>query len=318
MVDRYGRTINYLRVSVTDRCNLRCQYCMPESGILKKTHDEILSLEKLEAIVDANLELGIHKVRLTGGEPLLRKGIIGFIEKLSSKPQIKELTLTTNGILLKDMAASLKAAGINRINISLDTLSPVKYANMTRGGDLSRVLEGIEAAKCLGITPIKINVVLIGGFNEDEIRSFVDLTKEGPIHVRFIELMPIGEVESWSKSRFISNQVVLKHVPELTPLDNQDPSSPAHYYSLPNAIGHVGLISPISCKFCDACNRLRLTAEGVLKYCLHSEEELDLKAFLDQPLEMKEAIQAYIKHKPLSHALEKGETVSKNMVQIGG
>ncbi len=318
MKDSFGREINYLRLSITDRCNLRCKYCMPDDGIKKLDHDSVLTLEEMDEIVSAFVELGVNKVRITGGEPLVRKGILSLIEKISRHTGITDLALTTNGIHLKAMAQDLKAAGLTRVNISLDSLNNKKYAMMTRGGHLKKVLEGIEMAQRVGLTPIKLNVVLIGGFNDDEIEDFVALTKDQAIDVRFIELMPIGEVANWSLDNFLSNDYVLKKVPSLTKVISTEPGSPAVYYKLPNGKGRVGLISPISCKFCDTCNRMRLTAEGQLKYCLHSNEEFDLRSVVREKGSIKALIEYSVLQKPLEHAIEQGYFTSRNMVQVGG
>ncbi|GAB6109870.1 GTP 3',8-cyclase MoaA [Fusibacter bizertensis] len=318
MIDQYGRKINYLRLSVTDRCNLRCQYCMPEAGIEKIEHAEILSLEEIDEIISGFVALGVDKIRITGGEPLVRKGIVTLVKKIKAHAEIKDLSLTTNGILLKEMAADLKAAGINRINISLDSLDPDRYDVMTRGGELKKVLEGIDEAIKVGMNPIKINIVLIDGFNIDEVVAFVNLTKLKGIHVRFIELMPIGEVNTWSTMNYISNTKILELVPELSPIEREDISSPANYYQIPGAQGTVGLISPISCKFCTNCNRIRMTADGKLKFCLHSNTEYDLKKVLNEKGDIKEFIQNSLKEKPLEHRLDQGEFITRNMVQVGG
>lgn len=318
MIDGYGRKINYLRLSITDRCNLRCQYCMPEEGVEKLSHSDILSLEEIDEMVSSFVRLGIDKIRVTGGEPLVRNGVVSLIEMIRKHPEIKDLALTTNGLLLKKMAKSLKDAGLDRVNISLDSLKPEKYFQMTRGGSLETVLEGIEEAKRVGLTPIKLNVVIIGGFNDDEIVDFVHMTEDEAIEVRFIELMPIGEVAKWSIKNYLPNTVVLEKVPELIPVASKDPASPAKYYKLPNGKGKVGLISPISCKFCTNCNRIRLTSEGKLKYCLHSDEEFDLKKALDDQLDLIEYIQQSVLKKPLEHHIGTGDTVARNMVQVGG
>jgi len=318
MIDSYGRKINYLRLSVTDRCNLRCQYCMPENGIEKMEHKDILSIEDMDTIVGVFAKIGITKIRLTGGEPLVRGGILTLIEKIKAHTEIKEIALTTNGLLLKDMAQDLKDSGLNRVNISVDSLDSKKFSDMTRGGHLEDLLAGIEEAKRVGLTPIKLNVVLIGGFNDGEIPDFVALTKDEAIDVRFIELMPIGEVARWSKSNFLANQTVLERVPELTPVEDEDPASPAKYYRLPGGKGKIGLISPITCKFCEDCNRIRLTPEGKLKYCLHSDEEFDLKKALEEGRDLKAYIQESILKKPKEHNLENGKSILRNMVQIGG
>ncbi|WP_070000582.1 GTP 3',8-cyclase MoaA [Cellulosilyticum sp. I15G10I2] len=318
MKDAYGRTINYLRLSITDLCNLRCQYCMPIEGIQKIAHEDILTLEELDEIVYAFAKLGITKVRITGGEPLARKGIVTLIEKIKRHQGIKDLALTTNGILLDTMAQTLKDAGLNRVNISLDSLDDKKYTMMTRGGKLKDVLKGIEKARKVGLTPIKLNVVLIGGFNDNEVERFVRLTQEEAIDVRFIELMPIGEVAKWSKHHFLSNEYILKVVPELVKSNALEENSPALYYQLPGAKGRVGLISPISCKFCGTCNRVRLTSEGKLKHCLHSNEEFDLKAALREERSLTDFIQYAMLHKPFEHLIEEGSLTERNMIQVGG
>lgn len=318
MKDSFGREINYLRISITDRCNLRCRYCIPEKGVKKLEHSDILTLEEIDEIVTSFVELGINKIRITGGEPLVRDGIVSLIHKIRKHEGVKEIALTTNGIYLKDMAKDLKEAGLNRVNISLDTMDEEKFAMMTRGGNLSDVLEGIERAKEVGLTPIKLNVVLIGGFNDDEIENFVALTKEEEIDVRFIELMPIGEASKWSLENFLSNDYVLQKVPNLIGETSTDPNSPAVYYRLPGAKGRVGLISPITCKFCSSCNRVRLTAEGKLKYCLHSNEEFDIKKVVREHGSIKEFVEQSIEQKPREHAIEEGDFVLRNMVQTGG
>lgn len=318
MIDLQGRKINYLRLSVTDRCNLRCRYCMPEEGISKIEHNELLSLEQLSTLVGQLSELGINKVRITGGEPLVRQSIVGLVESIKALKGIEEITMTTNGILLKEMALPLKQAGLSRVNISLDSLDPERFTQMTRGGQLEKVLEGIEEAIRVGLTPIKINVVLIRGFNDDEIEDFVQWTYNEAVEVRFIELMPIGEVAHWSLDQFMPNHKVLEKVPALVSIPASDPSSPALYYQLPGGKGKVGLISPVSCKFCDQCNRIRLTATGKIKTCLHAEEEVDLKPYLENAHLLKCMIKEIIAIKPIEHHLENGIQISKNMVEIGG
>lgn len=318
MKDSFGRRINYLRISLTDRCNLRCRYCMPEKGIDNKLeHKDLLRLEETYDLIKDFVELGIDKIRFTGGEPLVRKGIVNLIEKVNKLDGVREIAMTTNGLLLKDMAKSLKAAGLTRVNISLDTLDEDKYSEITRGGRLSQVLEGIDEAIKVGLTPIKINTVLVGGLNDDEIKGLVDLTKKG-IDVRFIELMPIGEAASFAQEKFVSNDKVLETVKGLIPVAKKDPSSPANYYKLHNASGKIGLINPISCKFCSDCNRVRLTSTGKLKLCLHSDREIDLGRSLRNGEDIKEKILDSILTKEESHHLEEEEYIVSNMNQIGG
>lgn len=318
MIDSFGRKINYLRVSITDLCNLRCTYCMPECGVQKIEREDILKLEEIFELVKIFTKLGIDKVRLTGGEPLIRKGLPELVKNIGSLQAIKDFSMTTNGILLKDYASVLKKSGLSRVNVSLDTMDEEKYRQITRGGSLKKVLEGIEEAKRVGLSPIKINTVLIGGFNEDEIENFVNLTVHNEIDIRFIELMPMGQVGKWSREKFIPGETVLNKVKDLIPVDREDISSPASYYKLKGAKGKIGIISPMTCKFCEDCNRLRLTSDGKLKLCLHSKEMLDLKYLLRSGKNIEEAIINFINKKPQSHHLEDGNCVLKNMAAIGG
>lgn len=320
MKDTLGRNINYLRISVTDRCNLRCMYCMPEDGICKKEHDDILSLEEIYEAVKACSALGISKVRITGGEPLVRKGLTDLISGISALDGIKEIALTTNGILLEQYASELKAAGLNRVNVSLDTLNEEKYSYITRGGKLKDVLRGIKIAEDVGLQPVKLNTVLIGGFNDDEIEDFAAFTANRAVDVRFIELMPIGQAGHWAKKHFISNGTVLERVKELEPVPGDDPSSPAKYYKLPGALGKIGLINPISHAFCGSCNRIRLTADGKFKPCLHSEEEIDVKAAIRNKQNLQDIIIESINRKPVQHGLNlKGsKPIERDMYRIGG
>lgn len=318
MKDSYGREINYLRISLTDRCNLRCKYCMPEGGVNKVCHDDILTLEEIYDLTKLFVELGITKIRFTGGEPLVRAGISDLISKISKLDGVNELAMTTNGILLKEYATKLKQAGLNRLNISLDSLDKDKFKEITRGGDLKKVLDGITKAIEIGLTPIKINTVLIGGFNDNEIPQFVELTRHQNIDVRFIELMPIGEAASFSSEKFIPNTRILETIKELYPVENEDKFSSAVYYKLPNAKGRVGIINPISCKFCSNCNRIRLTSTGKLKLCLHSNREIDLKRALENKEDIKTLIKESILSKEKEHHLEDKKYITRNMNQIGG
>ncbi|MCK9444341.1 MAG: GTP 3',8-cyclase MoaA [Tissierellaceae bacterium] len=318
MIDSFGRKINYLRISLTDRCNLRCKYCMPGTGVSKFSHDDMLTLEELYTITKAFVELGIDKLRFTGGEPLVRKGIVEFIERVSKLDGIRELTMTTNGILLKKYAKDLKEAGLNRVNISLDTLDGDKYREITRLGNIEDVLEGIEEAKRVGLTPIKINTVLIGGFNDDEIEDLANLTVNEKMDVRFIELMPIGEAATWAEENFLSNDIVLERLEGLVAVPSEDKSSPAVYYKLPNAKGRIGIINPITCKFCADCNRVRLTSKGKLKLCLHSDREIDIRKILLEGGDLKKLILKSIGEKEESHHLEAKLYIKRNMNEIGG
>ncbi len=319
MLDPFNRSISYLRISVTDLCNLRCRYCMPEAGVCKREHSEIMSFEEIIEVTAAAARLGIDKVRITGGEPLVRRDLQELCRGIKAIPEIKELALTTNGLLLEGMAFDLKAAGVDRVNISIDSLNPEKYAYMTRGGDLGRVLRGIEAAKAAGLAPIKLNTVLIGGFNDDEIPALVELTRENEIEMRFIELMPIGEsLPFWEKS-FVPNRAVLEAVPELV-AEELGGKSVAKIYRLPGARGTVGIINPVSNHFCKSCNRLRLTADGMLKPCLHSNVEIPVRGMSAEELE--EAIKSAIGRKPENRGAELSgrnpSVAGRRMNQIGG
>ncbi len=320
MLDGEGREINYLRISVTDLCNLRCRYCIPEEGIIKKCHSDILSMEEIEEIVKVSTKLGVNKVRLTGGEPLVRRGIVGLVQKISEIPGINEVALTTNGTLLGQYAKDLKKAGLKRVNISLDTLQEDRYEYITNGGKLKNVLEGIRAAKEVGLTPLKLNVVLVKGFNDDEIDDFINLTIENEYDIRFIELMPIGDNGDWSKEHCISNNIVLEKYPNLIPIINKDKSAPAQHYKLPGAKGRVGLINPISSHFCSSCNRIRLTADGKIKPCLHSNDEVDIKTDLREKRDILPIIVNAVKIKPKEHHMNEKNynPINREMVQIGG
>lgn len=318
MKDSFGRNINYLRISITDLCNLRCKYCMPEEGVQKECHNNILSLEDFYKVSKVMVGLGINKIRITGGEPLIKKDIVSLIEKIAKLEGIKEVALTTNGLLLEKYAEELKKAGLTRVNISIDTLDEKKYSEITRGGKLTEVLKGIEKAKEVGLTPIKLNVVLMGGFNVSEISNFVELTRNEKMDIRFIELMPIGEALKIKNVFRVDGNTILEKVPELKEVEREDRSSPAKYFKLENGLGKVGIIEPVSCKFCKDCNRIRLTSTGKLKLCLHSEDEIDLKPYLGDEEKLKKAILESIKIKPEEHLLEEGQYVQKSMSKIGG
>ena len=318
MLDNRGRNIDYLRVSLTDRCNLRCIYCMPEDGIGKISHEEIMRFEEVEKIISACAVLGIKKVRFTGGEPLIIKGIDRLIRHTASIPGIQDISLTTNGMLLADMAEDLKKAGLKRVNISIDTLREDKFKKITRFGDFRKVSQAIEKCLSLGMVPVKLNAVLMKGINDDEIEDFLKLTMDNPIQIRFIELMPIGEGLKYFESCGMKVEEVLKLHPELIPI--KDDSKVASVYKLPGAKGSMGLISPVSCKFCSECNRIRLTSTGTIKPCLHSHDEINLKSYINDEKKLIEVIQNAVYNKPVEHHLEtegKSDT-DRMMFQIGG
>ena len=322
MEDTFGRKLSYIRVSVTDKCNLRCRYCMPEEGVPHKLHEDILRYEMMERVLAQCAALGISRIRLTGGEPLVRKGIIGFIERLNKIPGIEEINLTTNGVLLGQYAHDLKQAGIKNINISLDTLDADKFAYITRGGDLKTVLDGIHKAYAEGFEKIKLNAVLMRGFNTDELPDFLELIRDKALYLRFIELMPIGEAGN-EKDQYISAEEAMRSLPPLKEAHSEKGTGPARYYTIDGYKGYLGFINPVSNCFCGDCNRIRLTADGKLMPCLHSNLEVDLKPFLDPPDDeaIRQAILKTAMLKPQRHELEKPEDKSKNeryMFQVGG
>ena len=315
MIDRYGRELDYLRVSVTDFCNFRCKYCMPEEGVKVKAHEDMLSLEEIYYIVRTFVELGVRKVRITGGEPLVRPGILGLIKSLGNIEKIEDLCMTTNGSLLKENASKLKSYGLNRVNISLDTLDKDKFYEITKG-NLDDVLEGIEEAINVGMK-VKINAVLLKDINEDEIKDLIEIAKNNPIDLRFIEAMPIGETKDFSKAHFLNAEEILERF-ELIEDEDQEKHSSAKMYRINKGLGRVGLIRPLSDHFCNECNRLRLTSDGKIKSCLHGNKLIDLKT----PLRKGESILPYIKEavdtKPKKHKLNSGKTSKMSMNRIGG
>lgn len=323
MKDAIGRDINYLRISITDRCNFRCLYCMPEKGVTSKSHGEILSYEEILDFVRVVAPMGITKVRITGGEPLVRKGVEDFILKLREIKDIEDVSMTTNASLLAPVAVRLKQVGLNRVNISLDSLKPERFQRITRRGKLEDVLLGIEAALKAELTPVKINCVITRGFNEDEIGDFVNLTKDYPIYIRFIELMPLGDT-SWSNGHFISADEIKSLIKEeLTPIRVAAGAGPARYYKVPGALGGIGFITPISRHFCGNCNRIRLTADGKLKPCLEADVEIDVKQALREKRgeeEIKRLFLETLAKKPVCHNMRSELDIERNrrMWQIGG
>ena len=316
MTDRFGRNISYLRISVTELCNLRCRYCMPEEGVCKKRHEEMLREDEMIQAVEAAASLGITKLRITGGEPLVKKNIVSICRRAAAVEGIREVCLTTNGILLPALAVPLKEAGVKRLNISLDTLDAEKYAYITRTGSLSQAVEGIRAAMDAGFEKVKLNTVLIGGFNEEEIVPLAELTLRYPIDLRFIEMMPMVE-GGFGPEAFLPKTRVLEVLPQLE--EQPADGGVARLYRLPGALGRVGLISPVNAHFCAACNRIRLTADGKLKPCLHSAEEYSIKG-LDRE-GMRSVMERAIYNKPAWHGELNAQNPShagRNMNQIGG
>lgn len=334
MRDGHGRIIDYLRISLTDRCNFRCIYCMPEEGVDALSHEEILRIEEIEAIVRVATRIGIRSVRLTGGEPLVRKGVVDLVSSLKAMDGIENISLTTNGVLLPGMAADLKQAGLSRVNISLDTLDPAQFTEITRVGQLESTLKGIDAALETGFNPVKINAVTVRSLDQDFL-EFAKMSIDRPLHTRFIEYMPVGESSGsdgsgWGKQDVIPSEELLQIInerasaeglPALVPLDGDDKPlgwGPARYFQFPGAQGTVGFISPLSRHFCSECNRLRLTADGKLRPCLFSDEEIDVRSALREGGEeaVYECFLEALHLKPDEHHDKVG--TERNMSQIGG
>ena len=317
MIDSFGREINYMRVSVTDKCNLRCRYCMPAEGVCKRSHDEMLTEEEIITAVQAAASLGIKKIRITGGEPLVKRNIVSICRRTAELAGIEDVGITTNGVLLPELAKDLKEAGVRRVNFSLDTLNPEKYAHITRIGTLDNALAGLEAALETGFEKIKINAVLIGGFNDDEIADLAGLTLKYPVDMRFIEMMPMYDSGDFNEKAFVSYTKVLEMLPDAVRVP-QD-GGVAKLYRLPGAQGNIGLISPLNAHFCGECNRLRLTSDGKLKPCLHAEDEYSIKG-LDFA-GMKAVMEHAIWNKPAWHgdldAVNRSKA-GRNMNEIGG
>ncbi|MFQ5736490.1 MAG: GTP 3',8-cyclase MoaA [Thermodesulfobacteriota bacterium] len=328
LVDAYERKIDYLRISVTDRCNLRCVYCMPPEGIELVESSGILRYEEFLRIARIAVGHGVSKIRVTGGEPLVRKGIIEFLSSLASLDGLDDLSLTTNGVLLKEYAPRLKAAGLRRVNVSLDSLKRERFEKMTRGDNLCQVLEGLDAAEAAGLTPVKINMVAIKGFNDDEILAFARMSLERPYHVRFIEYMPFNTQEGWQRDKCLSakelKDMIEKGVGALEPVTEKKGSAgPAKRYRFKGAPGEVGFISPISEHFCGSCNRLRLTSDGKIRNCLFSDREVDLRAAMrggagDEVIE--ELLFRAVMEKPQGHQINENvfKKCSRTMSLIGG
>lgn len=333
MKDSHGRVIDYLRISITDRCNFRCIYCMPEEGVRQMTHDDILRIEEIERFVRIAAAEGIRSVRLTGGEPLVRKGVTTLVEGIARIPGIENVSLTTNGVLLPQMVDDLKRAGLSRVNISLDTLDAAQFRTVTRCGNLEDTLAGIEAALSAGLAPVKVNAVSVRSLNQDFL-AFARLSVERPLHMRFIEYMPVGTSSGvdgcgWGRGDVIPSEELLGIIngrareaglPELVPAGGDRPIGwgPARYYEFPGAKGTVGFISPLSRHFCGECNRLRLTADGKIRPCLFSDEEYDVRSALraGDDAEVTRIFRQALDAKPDEHHDKVG--TERNMSQIGG
>lgn len=328
LLDSFKRKIDYLRLSVTDRCNLRCVYCLPEFYNRFTPLKEMMTDEETLCLVSIFVELGVSKIRITGGEPLLRPGLCELIRKLSDMNGISDVSLSTNGLLLNRMSMQLVQAGLKRVNISLDSLSPEKFRRITRRGELQTVLDGICSAFRAGLSPVKVNVVVVRGMNNDEIPAFVKLTESRPIHVRFIELMPMGETGFFSKEKWVPFEEIFEKASPLEPVCWQERPlghGPANYYKRAGACGTVGFINALSCRFCASCNRIRLSSKGILFPCLDGSDGTDLLTPLRKGVarsELKQLILEAIQNKPERHSmLEKVSTFSVNpklMCSVGG
>jgi GTP 3',8-cyclase len=328
MIDSFKREINYLRISITDRCNLRCRYCMPEEGLSLLNHEDILRYEEILRIVRASVALGIVKVRITGGEPLVRRGILDFLKELQAVDGLQEVTLTTNGVLLGKMASQLYDTGVKRINVSLDSLNPEKYSHITRGGDLQTVLDGIRIAHEVGFSPIKINVVVMKGFNDDEIFDFAAMAALNPYQIRFIELMSLDKACMQNES-YLSNESLkarLMSVYDLELVEKTVKSAgPANVYRIKGGVGQLGFIGAGSRHLCMACNRIRLTADGYLRTCLLSNKEIDIRSILRVGCSDQELIEMIVKAIGTKSETREGDSVanqikkcSRPMSAIGG
>jgi cyclic pyranopterin phosphate synthase len=324
LTDSHGRTINYLRLSVTDRCNMRCFYCMPKEGIVKREHGAVLSYEELMLIAEAAVGLGIEKIRITGGEPLVRVGIVRFLEKLARTPGLRHLALTTNGLKLGEMADDLFRAGVQRLNVSLDSLNPQTFSEITRGGELSRVLNGLEASEKAGFPPPKINCVIMRGVNDGEILDFADRTLSHGNSIRFIEYMPTVKEDGWQRY-CISGEEILERIAGRYALEQVDKgmyAGPSRDFRIPGARGSLGIITAVSGHFCSECNRIRVTSTGQAKGCLFSDEKSDLVPFLRPPDRegLAKVLQSIVSGKPERHGISQDGYQHTNftMAQIGG
>ncbi len=326
MIDQFGRRVEYLRVSVTDKCNLRCVYCMPEEGLPWLKRRELLTYEEIAEIVQVMAGMGLRRVRLTGGEPLVRRDLPRLVGMISALDEIDDLSLSTNAVLLSDQAEALREAGLDRVNVSLDSLMPERIDRIARRpGSHGRIMEGLDAAERMGFGPIKINVVLMRGQNDDEIEDFARVTRDRPWHVRFIEVMPTGSNLDLSRNSFVSCAEALRRVRaigDLEPVEGPTGNGPATYYRFPGAPGSIGVITPMSHNFCERCNRMRLTADGQLRPCLFGSLQTDLRG----PLRSGEPIEPHIRHtltvKPERHHLVQGSQVGSGglvaLSQTGG
>lgn len=326
LLDGFSRPINYLRISVTDKCNLRCIYCMPEGGLPWLRRDEILTYEEIAAIVRAAASVGVRTIRLTGGEPLLRRDVSRLVAAIAATPGIDDIALSTNGLLLESQLSELAAAGLRRVNISLDTLRPDRFQAIARRPGLDGVLRAIDAAINAGLGPIKLNCVVMRAKNDDELIEFARLTRARPIFVRFIEVMPVLENAGLQRDAYVSSEEILERIAgdgELLPVRGPDGNGPARYFAFPGAAGAVGVISPLSHEYCERCNRVRLTADGRLRLCLFGDHGIDLRSPLRAgatTAEIAGLLRSAMLIKPERHHLRLGESGSRMRAfsEIGG
>lgn len=326
MLDSYAREIDYLRISVTDRCNLRCRYCMPEEGVESIGHSNVLTFEQIVRLIKVATKVGIRKIRFTGGEPLVRRDITRLIGEVAEIPYINDISITTNGVLFAEMAEGLKKAGLNRVNFSLDSLIPEKFTYITRLGKISDPLQGIKKALELGFAPIKINTVVIKGFNDGEILDFVRIAQEVPLHVRFIEFMPIGDLPFYRKERLFTMAEIKQIIEsryELLNCTAIQGNGSAKAYKIKGSMGTVGFISAMSSHFCADCNRIRMTVDGKLRGCLFDKKETSLKLALENGASDEKLAGIFskvIREKPHQHHLSEGWGADnpRKMYQIGG
>lgn len=327
LIDTFGRVHNNLRISVTDRCNIRCFYCMPAENVTFMDRQELLTFEEIERFVRAVVPLGINELRLTGGEPLVRRELDKLVRMLIAIPGITDVGLTTNGLLLADQAEALYAAGLRRINISLDALDPVKFKQFTRREGYEQVREGIAAAQRVGFDPIKINAVSVKGMTEEEVVPFGHFARETGIEVRFIEYMPLDADNAWERGKVLYAREIIDRLSEelmpLVPVADQDPNAPASDYMFADGVGRIGFISSISQPFCMSCNRLRLTADGKLRNCLFSMEETDLRPLLrgsSDAAQIEAAVRASVAAKKEGHEINTARFIQplRPMYSIGG
>jgi GTP 3',8-cyclase len=326
MEDGFGRRIEYLRISVTDKCNLRCVYCMPEEGLPWLKREELLRYEEIAAIVRPMAAMGLRKIRITGGEPLVRRDLASLVRMLRAVDGIADIAVSTNAVLLDEQADELRAAGVDRLNVSLDSLRPERIdAISRRAGSAEAILRGLEAAERVGFSPIKVNCVVMRGRNDDEVADFAAVTRERPWHVRFIEVMPTGDNLGVSRDEYVSSEEILEGVGRigtLEPVEGPPGNGPARYYAFPGAAGTIGVITPMSHNYCGSCNRMRLTADGQLRPCLFGHVQTNLR----DPLRRGEPIEPHIRQtlriKPERHWLVQGSDAGSGgllaLSQVGG